>query len=190
MSRHFDTYHPAGYRPPAGSWASSDAIRKTMLACGSRNTRPEVRLRSLLHRRGLRFRVHLPPVNSVRRTADLAFTHWRLAVLVDGCFWHGCSEHFVLPATNGAYWSAKIEGNRVRDRATDAAFRRAGWTVLRVWEHTPVEDACQKVQAALAELRSTEASASVRERRGTLRTGLGLPVTAAVSGHRATNTGG
>jgi DNA mismatch endonuclease Vsr len=90
------------------SWASSDAIRRTMLGCRRRDTRPEKVLRSAVHRLGLRFRVCIRPIPEVRRTADIVFTRVRLAVFLDGCFWHGCPEHYVQPKTNTGYWSEKI----------------------------------------------------------------------------------
>src|SRR4051794_2241308 len=110
--RHFETYHPIEWTPPEGSWASSDAIRRTMLKNRHRDTRPEVALRSALHRMGLRYRVAVRPVPSVRRTADLVFRRQRIAVFVDGCFWHACPVHFVMPATNVDYWNSKIHGNQ------------------------------------------------------------------------------
>jgi DNA mismatch endonuclease (patch repair protein) len=129
---------------PRESWASSDAIRRTMLGCRSRDTRPEKALRSLLHAMGLRFRVCTRPVDQVRRTADVVFPRARVAIFVDGCFWHGCPDHYRTPRTNTAYWEDKITGNQLRDRQTDVLLQDAGWTVVRVWEH---EDA---VQAATA----------------------------------------
>ena len=124
----------------SGSWASSDAIRRTMLGCRSRDTAPEKLLRSAVHRLGLRFRVCTRPIKEVRRTADIVFTRRKVAVFLDGCFWHGCPEHYVPPKTNPVYWSEKIDGNVRRDRDTDRKLSEAGWTVLRFWEHEdPIE---------------------------------------------------
>jgi DNA mismatch endonuclease, patch repair protein len=130
-----DVYHPTDYCPPGRSWASSDAIRRTMLRNRDRNSAPELALRSAAHRAGLRYRLWQKPLPGVRRTADLVFPRVRVAVFLDGCFWHACPEHFVPPKTNSLYWQAKIEANRKRDADTDRLLAEAGWTVVRVWEH-------------------------------------------------------
>ncbi|MFI6773976.1 very short patch repair endonuclease [Nocardia sp. NPDC050412] len=135
------------------SWASSDAIRRTMLACRSRDTRPEKALRSLLHARGFRFRVCVRPVSDVRRTADIVFTRARVAVFVDGCFWHGCPDHYRVPKTNTDYWANKIAGNQRRDQETDFLLREAGWTVIRLWEHIDPGDAAQVVAGVVSVVR-------------------------------------
>jgi DNA mismatch endonuclease, patch repair protein len=106
-----------------------------MVSTRGRDTIPERRVRSAAHRLGLRFRVSARPVPAVRRTADLVFTRQRLAVFVDGCFWHGCPQHAVAPHTNVRFWTDKLARNRERDRDTDALLASAGWTVLRIWEH-------------------------------------------------------
>lgn len=113
-------------------------------------TAPEMELRRRLHRGGLRFRIGLPVPGRPRRTIDIAFTRARLAVFVDGCFWHGCPDHGGKPRTNAAFWEAKIAGNRTRDRETDAHLEGAGWVVLRLWEHVLPAEAVYAVRAALA----------------------------------------
>lgn len=90
-----------------------------MQAIRSRDTSPELALRSLVHAEGLRYRVAAKPLPGMRRTADLLFRPTRVAVFVDGCFWHGCPKHFVPPKTNPSYWESKISGNVTRDRDTD-----------------------------------------------------------------------
>jgi DNA mismatch endonuclease, patch repair protein len=137
--------------PPEGSWASSPANRRAMLGNRSRDTRPERALRSAVHRRGLRFRVALRPVPSVRRTADLVFTRARIAVFLDGCYWHGCPVHYVEPSTNTEYWRQKIQGNVTRDRETDRRLSEEGWLVLRFWEHEDPEDAANTVARAVGD---------------------------------------
>lgn len=92
-------------------------------------------MRRIVHARGLRYRVNARPEAGIRRTADLLFTRARVAVFIDGCFWHGCPTHFTMPATNTDFWSAKINGNRRRDAQTTAALEDQGWIVLRFWEH-------------------------------------------------------
>lgn len=117
------------------SWASSLAARKTMQANRGRDTKAEIAVRRFVHAQGLRYRVNAKPEADIRRTADLLFTRARVAVFIDGCFWHGCPEHFSMPATNTDFWSVKIDGNRQRDRETTAMLEARGWTVLRFWEH-------------------------------------------------------
>lgn len=117
----------------------------------SRDTAPEKALRSALHARGYRYRVSARPVPGLRRTADLVFRRARVAVFVDGCYWHGCDEHYSQPATNAAYWSGKIGRNQARDSDTDRRLRDAGWVPVRVWEHEPLDDAVARVVGALSE---------------------------------------
>lgn len=108
-----------------------------------RDTKPELALRSILHQRGLRFRVDSKLPES-RRRADIVFTRQRLAVFVDGCFWHGCPEHGTWPEANAAWWRSKIDANRVRDEDTNRHLDELGWRVVRVWEHdNPVKAANQ-----------------------------------------------
>lgn len=92
-------------------------------------------VRRRLHAAGLRYRVSVRPLATLRRTADIVFTRRRLAVFIDGCFWHGCPEHYQAPARNAEFWLAKRRRNRDRDAETDASLVAAGWRVLRFWEH-------------------------------------------------------
>lgn len=142
----------------AESWASDEHARRTMVANRSKNTRPELAVRTLLHARGLRYRVHARPVASLRRTADIVFTRWRVAVFIDGCYWHGCPEHGVSPRRNADYWGPKLERNRARDRDTDLHLTAAGWTVLRFWEHEPPEHVADAVAAEIERARSNDAA--------------------------------
>lgn len=135
---------------PVPPRASTAAARRTMQGNQGGRTRPELDLRSELHRRGLRFRVSIRPVPTIRRRADIVFSRRLIAVFMDGCFWHACPQHFRPPATNSSYWSAKITGNHARDRNTDASLASAGWTVVRVWEHEAVLAAADKVAAILS----------------------------------------
>lgn len=122
-----------------------------MVANRAKDTRPEVELRSALHRRGLRFRKdHRVRVVSRGVRVDIAFPRQRLAVLVDGCFWHGCPEHMTWPKTNADWWHQKITLNQERDRATDERLLAGGWNVVRIWEHEPVEMAANRVAQTLA----------------------------------------
>lgn len=127
-----------------GSWASSSAVRASMRGNRNKDTKPELRLRSLLHQQGLRYRVATRPLPDLRRTADMVFSKAKVAVFVDGCYWHGCPQHLRPATVNAGFWSAKIEGNRARDAETDRLLREAGWTVVRVWEHEdPVQAAAR-----------------------------------------------
>ena len=117
------------------SWASSPAVRRVMQGNRSRDTKPEIAVRCAVHAMGMRYRVATRPLAGVRRTADLVFRRAKVAVFVDGCFWHGCPKHHAPPKTNAGYWATKIDGNRVRDRHTTALLRAAGWIVLRFWSH-------------------------------------------------------
>ncbi|MFC9280211.1 very short patch repair endonuclease [Streptomyces collinus] len=141
------------WTPPEGSWASSAANRRSMLGNRNRDTSPERALRSLVHAAGLRYRVAAKPLPGMRRTADLVFRPTRVAVFVDGCFWHGCPDHFVPPKTNPDYWREKIGRNVQRDRDTDERLRQAGWLVLRFWEHESAEHCSRAVCEAVASRR-------------------------------------
>ena len=125
----------------------SSAAATTMGKANKRaDTKTEVRLRSELHRRGLRFRKDLlVRLDDLRVHVDVAFTRRRLAVFVDGCFWHGCPVHQNVPRTNSDYWIPKLAANAVRDRRVDAALISARWDVLRIWEHVPVGEAVDAV---------------------------------------------
>lgn len=113
-------------------------------------TKPEVRLRSHLHARGLRFRKDHPiRVGSLRARPDIVFTRARVAVFVDGCFWHGCPEHHVAPKSNQDYWNPKLRANQERDRRVDIALTDAGWMVLHVWEHEDPLEAAIRIHEAV-----------------------------------------
>ncbi len=128
------------------SWASSATARAVMRGNKRRDTLPEIRIRRLVHSAGLRYRVDYPPLPTDRRLrADLVFTRLRIAVFIDGCFWHGCPEHYKPSHTNSEYWSQKIENNRARDARTDERLRSAGWSVVRFWAHASPDVAAQKI---------------------------------------------
>tara|TARA_Y100001936_G_scaffold223359_1_gene240067 strand:- start:956 stop:1354 length:399 start_codon:yes stop_codon:yes gene_type:complete len=125
-----------------------------MLGNRSRDTKPEMLVRSLVHRRGLRYRVSQRPIANVRRTADLVFRRAKVAVNVDGCFWHGCEQHYKEPKTNTEYWRNKIDGNRRRDRETDELLTAAGWLVLRFWEHEDPAEVAETIEHSVRIARS------------------------------------
>ncbi|MFE5580159.1 very short patch repair endonuclease [Kitasatospora sp. NPDC056531] len=144
----------SGWEPPPGSWASSAARRRNMQAIRSRDTKPERVIRQLLHAKGLRYRVAARPLPDLRRTADIVFRPARVAVFIDGCYWHGCPEHYVSPKTNPGYWSDKVTRNVERDRDTDQQLTEAGWLVLRFWEHEPSEVCAKKIATTVASRRA------------------------------------
>jgi DNA mismatch endonuclease (patch repair protein) len=135
---------------------ASEGRSANMRANRRTDTKPEMALRRALHGRGYRYRkdyrLDLAPGQRVR--PDIAFTARRVAVFVDGCFWHACPEHGTKPAANTWYWDPKLRRNVERDRAADAALAAAGWEVVRVWEHVPLEAAVTAVIEALARSRS------------------------------------
>lgn len=124
-----------------------------MQAIRSRDTKPEWLIRRLVHAQGLRYRVAAKPLPNLRRTADMVFRPVKVAVFIDGCYWHGCPEHYVPPRTNSGYWSDKVARNVARDRDTDEKLQAAGWIVLRFWEHDPAEDCAVKIAATVSSLR-------------------------------------
>lgn len=137
-------------RMPAEPWASSKGVRNVMRANRRRDTGPELAVRRRLHALGLRYRVARRPLPSERWTADVVFTRARVAVFIDGCFWHGCPEHFSPPRTNASYWGPKIARNRARDAQVDGVLGDAGWAVVRAWEHEAASDVAARVARVVA----------------------------------------
>lgn len=134
----------------AMTWTTSAETARRMSRQRRRDTQPELALRSLLHAAGHRFRVAYPVPGLRRCSIDVAFPRRKLAVFVDGCFWHGCGEHGTHPKTNADRWAAKLESNRQRDRRVDQHLRDQGWTVVRVWEHEDPHAAADRVRGLLA----------------------------------------
>ena len=122
-----------------------------MSRLGRRDTGPERAVRSELHRRGLRFRLDRAVLAHVKTRPDLVFTSQRVAVFVDGCFWHCCPEHASWPKANADWWRRKLEANVRRDRLTDAALTDAGWLVIRIWEHESPLEAADRIELAVRE---------------------------------------
>lgn len=120
-----------------------------MSVAARRDTAPEMALRRALHAAGHRFRVVYPVPANRRRTIDIAFTRAKVAVFVDGCFWHGCPEHGTQPRANSDWWTTKLAANKARDEDTDRLLREAGWHVIRIWEHEDVGTGLARVRAAL-----------------------------------------
>ena len=118
---------------------------------GRRDTKPEMAIRRALWARGLRYRVDRAPIPGTRRRADIVFGPAKVAVYVDGCFWHSCPEHATLPKNNREWWRAKLAANVRRDRDTDRQLAEAGWRVVRVWEHEETAVAVERVVRELGE---------------------------------------
>ncbi|MBW9120767.1 very short patch repair endonuclease [Microbacterium trichothecenolyticum] len=130
-----------------GSWASSEASRRTMVSNRRRDTKPEMRVRRILHAAGLRYRVDARPIAASRSRADIVFTRRRIAVFIDGCFWHRCPIHGTAPKANAAYWGPKLDRNVERDSDVTAALTAADWIVLRFWEHEDPTAVAQRIIA-------------------------------------------
>ena len=124
---------------------SSDAALKRMKAVKPRDTAPEKALRSALHKKGLRFRIDVKPIKGSNRKADIVFRPAKVAVFVDGCFWHGCPIHGTQAKANAKFWAQKIKQNQERDKDTVIQLEAAGWRVIRVWEHEYPEVAAQEI---------------------------------------------
>lgn len=133
--------------------ASSANVSRRMRATPQRDTPTEIALRSALHRKGLRFRVHRPVDGVPRVRPDIVFVSARVAVFVDGCFWHACPNHGTLPKENRTWWDEKLRSNVERDLRHNSALRDAGWSVVRVWEHEDPSQAANRT-AAIIEAKS------------------------------------
>lgn len=131
--------------------ASSKAALNRMKAAKTRDTAPEIALRSELHRRGLRYRIDVRPVKELNRRADIVFRSAKVAIFVDGCFWHGCPKHGTQAKTNAEFWQNKIKRNQARDAETNQLLKRAGWKVIRVWEHENTKKVSEKIQKIVME---------------------------------------
>jgi DNA mismatch endonuclease (patch repair protein) len=120
-----------------------------MRANKGKDTSPELAIRTALHRSGYRYTVDKRPEIDINRRADIVFRAVKVAVFVNGCFWHGCPKHYVSPKSNKKYWSVKVKNNRARDSETKALLQKRGWRVLVVWEHQSTESAYANVVKAL-----------------------------------------
>lgn len=132
--------------------AVSSATRHTMQANRGRDTSPEIAIRSILHSRGLRFRVNQPLPFDRRRRADISFPRVALYVFVDGCFWHGCPKHYVAPKTRVDFWRRKLRENQQRDSDTVRRLETLGAHTIRIWEHEDPVTAADQIEAVYREL--------------------------------------
>lgn len=133
---------------------SSAAVSARMSRQVSKDTVAELAVRRLLHAAGLRYRVEYPVPGMARRRIDVAFTSVKVAVLIDGCFWHGCPQHATQPKSNAEWWRQKLDRNMTRDAETSEHLVAAGWEVLRFWEHEAPEDVALRVAAAVTRRRA------------------------------------
>ena len=129
----------------------SIAVRNVMRANKGVDTGPEIRLRSLVHRAGLRYAIDVRPESDINRRADLVFRAAKVAVFVNGCFWHGCPKHYSPPKSNKRYWSEKVRRNRERDVETRSLLKRRGWRVLVFWEHQSAQSCSERVVSVVSE---------------------------------------
>lgn len=137
------------FHVPPHPGSSSEAVSRRMSTLKRRDNDAELALRRALHAAGCRYRVTYPVPGLPRRTIDIAFTRAKVAVFVDGCFWHGCPEHGTSPRANSAWWRTKIEANRARDDDTSQHLVAQGWRVLRFWEHEDVSGSVAMITSVL-----------------------------------------
>lgn len=142
------------FHVPAHPGPSSVEISRRMSGARRRDTAAEVALRSQLFRLGLRYRVALKVPGRPRRSIDVAFPRAKVAVFVDGCFWHGCLEHGTAPRSNASWWQTKLQANKARDDDTTQHLESLGWIVLRFWEHEPPEASATAVARSVAARRA------------------------------------
>jgi DNA mismatch endonuclease (patch repair protein) len=126
------------------SASSPDALRR-MKSTRQRDTQIEINLRRLIHAKGLRYRIDQTLLPGFRRRADIVFASVRVAVFVDGCFWHCCPKHRTLPKANASWWAEKLRTNQARDADTNQRLTKAGWRVVRVWGHEPPANAADRI---------------------------------------------
>lgn len=135
--------------------------RRNKAAVCSRDNAPELRLRHVLHATGMRYRLRA----ALRGKPDVVFPRARVAVFVDGCYWHGCPLHATRPKTNAEWWAARLDRNKARDKEVDAALAAAGWRVIRVWAHEVLSGKPSDLLGVVARVQSA-VQILVRSRRG------------------------
>ncbi|MFE5207394.1 very short patch repair endonuclease [Streptomyces sp. NPDC056600] len=132
---------------------------------GRRDTVPEVAVRKILHASGLRYRVNVPVPGMPRRTIDIVFPRLKIAIFMDGCFWHGCPQHATQPKSNAEWWRVKLDKNMARDRETTEHLEAEGWTVLRYWEHEAPARIATQISSTVAAARHVDNIAGTRHSR-------------------------
>jgi DNA mismatch endonuclease (patch repair protein) len=144
--------------------ASSEAALRRMESQARRDTAPEIALRHHLHALGLRYRIDRK-IEGVSSRPDLVFVRARVAIYVDGCFWHRCPLHGTVPASNRAWWRRKLEENVDRDRRVSSGLKKLGWRVIRVWEHEDPGRAARRIAEIIRVCRARRSKASIPDRR-------------------------
>lgn len=134
---------------PGHPGSSSETVSRRMSVAARRGTAPEMALRRELHARGRRYRVCYPVPGASRLSIDIAFIRARLAVFVDGCYWHGCPAHGTRPQSNSSWWVQKFAANKARDEDTNSLLEEEGWRVLRLWEHPDVSEGVDLLESLL-----------------------------------------
>jgi DNA mismatch endonuclease (patch repair protein) len=132
---------------------SSEDAATRMRATRQTDTAAEMKVRRELHRRGLRYRVDYPIRGVTRARPDVVFSKLKIAVFVDGCFWHSCPEHATTPKVNRGWWVEKLAANVERDERHNRELTEAGWVVFRFWEHEEPADVVDRIEAAVREQR-------------------------------------
>ena len=125
--------------------ATTLTTKKVMRANKGKNTKPELRIRRIVHASGLRYRVDYRPEESLNRRGDLVFLRSKVVVFIHGCFWHGCPKHFSVPKSNKSFWKTKIDTNQKRDKETQWYLQKKGWKVVTIWEHSSPEKEAAKI---------------------------------------------
>lgn len=146
--------------------ASSPAVRQIMQSVRSSDTDIEKKLRSVLHQSGLRFRIGRKPESDIRCEADIVFGPAKVCVFVDGCYWHGCPQHFKPPRTNRHWWMEKITDNVKRDHRQSEALTARGWLVIRVWEHDLSDEIATRIAKWISRLVKARRLSTRRSLRG------------------------
>ncbi|WP_202909946.1 very short patch repair endonuclease [Mycobacteroides abscessus] len=130
-------------------------VSRRMSNTRGRDTGPEREVRARLHARGFRYRVNVRPVRELRRTADIVFRPTKVAVMIDGCFWHGCPEHYRPATIRSDFWQAKVRENTSRDSQTNLLLAEHGWLVLRYWEHEDPDAVVASIVTAVTTRRAS-----------------------------------
>jgi DNA mismatch endonuclease (patch repair protein) len=142
--------------------SSSPQASRRMAKVRQKGTDVELSLRREMYRLGLRYRIDYQVLEKPRRVADIAFPGRRIAIFVDGCFWHGCPRHATWPKQNAKFWREKIETNQRRDADTNERLRAVGWTVLRFWSHESAADTALIVAHLVAQVDTGPLASSAR----------------------------
>ncbi len=140
---------PPTFHVPTHPGSTGEAVSRRMSTLRRKDNEAELAVRRLLHAAGYRYRVHYPVPGLPRRTIDIAFTRAKVAIFIDGCFWHGCPAHGTRPTSNREWWAAKLAANRARDSDTSNHLVCQGWRVMRFWEHERPVEVCALIAVSV-----------------------------------------